>query len=312
MFFLPRKDWALIPAEPVNRRKIRLINPNSKLSTITMPELIQHMTFSRKALFMPTGLAVCAAAVPEDWHVELIDECTLDKGHVPKADVDIVGISAMTVAYLAQAVGQAVGANVLLLQIGAYYHDIGKVMNPNFFTENQFSGKNTHDDLVAEESSEIIINHVREGRMMARGTGLPDMVIDLINQHHGTQLVEYFFHEATKKESESGRSVSETEFRYPGPKPASKEAAILMLTDAVEGATRAMQEPTPNRIEDVVHKMAMKRLLDRQFDECDLTMRELHLLEESLVKSLCGMYHSRIAYPKANGSVRGKVGVGQA
>ena len=144
----------------------------------------------------------------------------------------------------------------------------------------------------------IILGHVKDGLELAREYKIPKILHQFIETHHGTTLVEFFYHEATKKGAEAGQTVAETEFRYPGPKPESKEAAIVMLADAVEGATRAMQEPTPSRIENVVHSMAMKRLMDGQFDNCDLTMRELHLIERSLIKSLCGMYHSRIAYPK--------------
>jgi putative nucleotidyltransferase with HDIG domain len=201
----------------------------------------------------------------------------------------------MTVAYLAQAVGQAVGANVLLLQIGAYYHDIGKVMNPNFFTENQFSGKNTHDDLVAEESSEIIINHVREGRMMARGTGLPDMVIGLINQHHGTQLVEYFFHKAAKASPEL--KPDQSDFRYPGPKPQTLEAAILMMVDTVEAASRSIEDPTREKLAKLVNLTIHKKLADGQFDECDMTTRHLGVIIKALVDALEASLHSRVKYP---------------
>ena len=144
----------------------------------------------------------------------------------------------------------------------------------------------------------IIIGHVKDGIELARQYKLPRVLHQFIETHHGTTLVEYFYHEAAKKEAEEGRTVTETEFRYPGPRPQTKESAIVMLTDAVESATRAMQDPTPSRIEDIVNTVAMRRLQDGQFDECDLTMRELRLIANSLVKSLCGMYHGRIAYPK--------------
>jgi putative nucleotidyltransferase with HDIG domain len=201
----------------------------------------------------------------------------------------------MTVAYLAQAVGQAVRANVLLLQIGAYYHDMGKVMNPNFFTENQFSGKNSHDDLVAEESSEIIINHVREGRMMAKAAGLPDVVVDLISQHHGTQLVEYFFHKAAKDAPDL--KPDQSDFRYPGPKPQTLEAAILMMVDTVEAASRSIEDPTREKLAKLVNLTIHKKLADGQFDECDMTTRHLGIIIKTLVDALEASLHSRVKYP---------------
>ena len=164
--------------------------------------------------------------------------------------------------------------------------------------ENQAELFNQHKELSPTMSRMIIVGHVKDGLELAREYRLPKILHQFIESHHGTTVVEYFFHEATKRETQNGRPLDETEFRYPGPKPSTKEAAIVMLADAVEGATRAMQEPTPARIENVVHNMAMKRLQDGQFDNCDLTMRELRLLAESLVKSLCAMYHGRITYPK--------------
>ena len=213
---------------------------------------------------------------------------------------------------MAESAAEAIGANGLLCRVGCYYHDIGKLNKPRYFVENQAKVLNQHKELSPTMSRMIIIGHVKDGLALAQEYKLPKVLHQFIEAHHGTTLVEYFFHEATKKEAEAGRSVVETEFRYPGPKPATKESAIVMVTDVVEGATRAMQEPTPNRIEDIVHKMAMKRLLDGQFDECDLTMKQLTTIEESLVKSLCGMYHSRISYPKTEKPGRKKNGAESA
>jgi len=202
------------------------------------------------------------------------------------------------IGMLSEAAAESINANGLLCRVGSYYHDVGKLMKPLYFVENQAENFNQHKELSPTMSRMIIIGHVKDGIELMKEYRIPKVLHQFTATHHGTTLVEYFYHEATKKEAENGRAVPETEFRYPGPKPASREAAIVMLADAVEGATRAMQEPTPSRIENVVHNMAMNRLQDGQFDNCDLTMRELHVLEESLVKSLCGMYHARIAYPK--------------
>jgi len=204
----------------------------------------------------------------------------------------------LQIGMLAEAAAETVNANGLLCRVGSYYHDVGKLSKPRYFVENQGERLSQHKELSPTMSRMIIIGHVKDGIELARQYKLPRVLHQFIETHHGTTLVEYFYHEATKKEAEEGRTVTETEFRYPGPRPQTKESAIVMLTDAVESATRAMQDPTPSRIEDIVNSIAMRRLQDRQFDQCDLTMRELRLIANSLVKSLCGMYHGRIAYPK--------------
>jgi putative nucleotidyltransferase with HDIG domain len=202
----------------------------------------------------------------------------------------------MTVAYLAQAVGEAIGANVLLLQIGAYYHDLGKVMNPNFFAENQFKENNPHEELAPEESTDIIVNHVKEGRMIGTGHHLPQPVIDLIVQHHGTQLVEYFYHRAVKN-SPTELRPNEADFRYPGPKPQTREAAVLMIVDTVEAASRTLDNPTRTHIATLVRKILDKKLSDGQFDQCDLTTRDMGIMVGALVDALEASLHSRVKYP---------------
>jgi cyclic-di-AMP phosphodiesterase PgpH len=187
----------------------------------------------------------------------------------------------------------------LLCRVGSYYHDVGKLLKPRYFVENQEEQFNQHKELSPTMSRMIIVGHVKDGLELLREYKIPQVLQQFTATHHGTTLVEYFYHEAAKKGSELGQKVAETEFRYPGPKPATLEAAIVMLADAVEGATRAMQDPTPGRIESLVHNIAMKRLQDGQLDQCDLTMKSLHIIEQSLIKSLCGMYHARVAYPKA-------------
>ncbi len=145
-------------------------------------------------------------------------------------------------------------------------------------------------------SKMIIIGHVKDGLELAREYKIPKVLHQFIETHHGTTVVEYFYQVAARHPSENGRSLDESDFRYPGPKPQTKETAIVMIGDGVESATRALPDPTPNRIETLVNNIIMKRLLDGQFDECDLTMRELRLIEARMVKTLCGMYHGRISY----------------
>ncbi len=205
---------------------------------------------------------------------------------------------------LAEAAANAIDANGLLTRVGCYYHDVGKINKPRYFVENQAELVNEHKELSPTMSRIIIFGHVKDGMELAREYRLPKVLRQFIATHHGTTLVKYFYHEAMKQAQQTGDPVNEMEFRYPGPKPETKEAAIVMLTDAVEGASRAMQDPTPSRIESIVHQLAMERLEDGQFDDCDLTMRELKKIESSLIKSLCGMYHTRIAYPKLEKPVR--------
>ena len=160
---------------------------------------------------------------------------------------------AMTVAYLAQSAGEAIGANILLLRIGAYYHDIGKMDNPGYFIENQFNGENPHDILEPQESTHIIVDHVRQGMKIAHNAGLPKVVVDLILQHHGTHLIEYFYTLATKTMPKF--AVREDDFRYPGPKPQSIEAAILMIADAAEAASRALKEPNRKNFQKMINEI---------------------------------------------------------
>jgi putative nucleotidyltransferase with HDIG domain len=205
----------------------------------------------------------------------------------------------INVASIAEAAAEAIGAKGLLVRVGAYFHDIGKMFKPGYFTENMGDSANRHETLVPAMSTLIIIAHVKDGADLARQHRLPPPIIDFIEQHHGTTLVEYFFHRANMQHAANPDTaeVEESSFRYPGPKPQTKEACVLMLADAVEGACRALVEPTPSRIEGVVHDIAMKRLLDGQFDESGLTLQELRIVQDSLVKSLTAVYHGRVKYP---------------
>jgi putative nucleotidyltransferase with HDIG domain len=204
----------------------------------------------------------------------------------------------LLIGSLAEAASEAIGANGLLARVGAYYHDIGKVNKPGYFIENQLGLGSRHEQLSPMMSQLVIVGHVKDGIEMAKEYRLPKVLWQFIETHHGTTLVEYFYNEAKKMQEEKG-AVSESEFRYAGPTPQTKETAIVMLCDAVEGAVRSLAEVTPMKIEVVVHNMAMRRLQDGQFDRCDMTFRELSMIEESISKSLTAQYHGRIAYPKA-------------
>jgi putative nucleotidyltransferase with HDIG domain len=205
----------------------------------------------------------------------------------------------LLVGALADAAAEAIGASGLLARAGAYYHDIGKINKPEYFVENQAGGmQNMHERLSPAMSHLIIVGHVKDGIEMAKEYGLPVSLHPFIPEHHGTCVVEYFFSAATRARKPDDPEISDEQFRYPGPKPQSRETALVMLCDGVEGAVRAMPEPTPNRIEDTVARITHKRMLDGQFDECDLTFRELEIIRSTLVKSLCSLYHARISYPR--------------
>jgi putative nucleotidyltransferase with HDIG domain len=203
----------------------------------------------------------------------------------------------LQVATLCESAAEAIGANSLLARVGAYYHDIGKIHKPQYFVENQVGGVNPHEKVSPAMSLLIIVGHVKNGVEMAREYKLPPAIQHFIESHHGTTLAEYFYHAARKDKTEE-ESPEEFEYRYPGPKPQTREAAILMICDAIESASRAMAEPTAARIEALVHTITSKRLMDGQFDQCDITLAELHQLEQAITKSLIAIYHGRIAYPE--------------
>ncbi len=204
----------------------------------------------------------------------------------------------ISVASIAEAAAKAVDANGLLCRVGSYFHDIGKMRKPEYFVENQMGAINKHEDLVPTMSTLVIIAHVKEGAEMARQHHLPKRVLDIIEQHHGTTLVEYFFNQAARMADEDSEP-QESCFRYPGPKPQTPEAAVVMLADASESASRALRDPGPARLESLVESIVQKRLTDGQLDDCSLTLKQLYIIKESIIKSLNAMYHARIKYPEA-------------
>jgi putative nucleotidyltransferase with HDIG domain len=213
----------------------------------------------------------------------------------------------LQVATIAEAAAESIGANSLLCRVASYYHDVGKINKADYFVENQFGGVNRHINLSPSVSLLIIIGHVKDGIELAKEYDLPTSIYPFIQQHHGTTLVEYFYHRACNQQQQQQQlcapgtpdapAISETQYRYPGPKPRTREAAVVMIADACESATRTLTEPNAPRIEQLVHELVMKRLLDGQFEECDVTMREIEQVERACVRILLGIYHGRIAYP---------------
>jgi hypothetical protein len=200
----------------------------------------------------------------------------------------------LQVANLAEAAANEIGANAMLVRVGALYHDIGKLGNPNYFTENQITNVNPHDDLKPIDSAKIIINHVIEGIEIARKNNLPDRVIDFIRSHHGTTLVFYFF----KKQQESGEEFDEAAFRYPGPIPFSKETAILMMADSVEAASKSLKNPSFMIIDEFVDRIIGGQMSANQFLNANITFREIETIKKIFKQKLTNIYHLRVEYPE--------------
>ncbi|MAO11570.1 MAG: phosphohydrolase [Flavobacteriaceae bacterium] len=200
----------------------------------------------------------------------------------------------LNVANLGEAAANEIGANSMLVRVGALYHDIGKMKNPTYFTENQVNSVNAHQELDPKESASIIIDHVINGIEIARKNNLPDRVIDFIRTHHGTSLVYYFY----KKEKEQDDDVDQEDFRYPGPIPFSKETAILMMADSVEAASKSLKEPTSSKIDTFVEKIIDGQMAQGQFLNANITFKEIQTIKKVLKKKLNNIYHLRVEYPE--------------
>jgi putative nucleotidyltransferase with HDIG domain len=197
---------------------------------------------------------------------------------------------------LAEEAAKSINANSLLARVGSYYHDIGKMLKPEYFVENQMGAKNKHEKLAPSMSALILEAHVKEGKELAEEHGLPDCIIEFITGHHGTSVMTYFYEK--EKQLKEEEEVNVDEYRYPGPKPTSKEVAIVMLADSVEAASRTLEEPTSARVRNLVKKISSAKFESGELEGCDLTLRELHLIEESFIRVLIGIFHKRIAYPE--------------
>lgn len=202
----------------------------------------------------------------------------------------------MMVANLAEAAAEVVGGNPVIARVGAYYHDIGKTKRPYFFGENQMGKENPHDKITPNLSTLIILSHTKDGLEMARENKIPKVIQDIIEQHHGTTLVKYFYYKL-KNSSDRPEEIKEEDFRYPGPIPSSKESGILMLADSVEASVRSIGEPTKGKIEEMVNNIINDKLNSRQLVNCDLTLKDIEIIRKSFLKTLDGIYHHRIEYP---------------
>ncbi|WP_284351769.1 HD family phosphohydrolase [Roseisolibacter agri] len=238
-----------------------------------------------------------------DTYLRLLEWSDLNRPLLQRLSLEAPGTYAHTIAManLAEAACNAIGANGLLARVGTYYHDIGKLERPQYFVENQAKGRNPHDKLKPSASAAIIRNHVREGLELADEIKLPKVLRAFITEHHGTGRIVYFYEKA--KERGDATSPNAAEFTYPGPTPQSAETAIVMLADGVEASARALQEPTPQKLRELVEHIVRMRIEQGQLRDAPLTLRQLEIVKDQFVRVLLGMHHARIEYPAASGGV---------
>jgi hypothetical protein len=235
--------------------------------------------------------------------IKLLELSNMDQPLLKELMVQAPGTyhHSVVISNMVEATAKAVHANPLLAKVSAYYHDIGKMKKPLYFIENQSGGENRHEKLAPSMSSLILISHVKDAVELAKEHKLGREIIDIIQQHHGTSLISYFYHKAQERQlSKSGKvtEIKEQDFRYPGPKPQTKEAGLVMLADMVEAASRSLVDPTPARIQGMVQKIINKVFSDGQLDACELTLKDLHEIAKGFNKTLSGIFHHRIEYPE--------------
>ena len=250
------------------------------------------------SLCLPILESVCGITTD----IKLLELSSLNAPILRRLAVEAPGTyhHSIIVGTLAEAGAEAIGANSLLVRVGAYYHDIGKLKTPEYYIENQIYISNKHENLSPSMSSLILASHVKDGLALADEIKLVPEVRDLIPQHHGTRLMKYFYEKARDAADGKDRQVNENDFRYPGPRPQRKEAAILMLADQVEAAARTLQEPNPSQIRGLIRRLIQVNIQERQFDECDITMKDLDKILRAFERVITGMHHHRIEYPGFN------------
>ncbi|GAG67388.1 unnamed protein product, partial [marine sediment metagenome] len=235
-------------------------------------------------------------------NIKLLELADLNQPGLRKLLIEAPGTyhHSILVGILSETAAEAIHANSLLTRVSAYYHDIGKIRKPLYFVENQQGLENKHDKLLPSMSSLIISAHVKDGLETAKQYHLGKNIQDIILQHHGTSCMNYFYRKAIELNAEGNQPVSDKDFRYPGPKPQTKEAGIVMLADAVEASSKTLSDPTPSRIQGMVQQIINNIFADGQLDECELTLKDLHLIADSFNRVLNGIFHSRIEYPESS------------
>lgn len=232
--------------------------------------------------------------------IKLLELANLDSPKMRELIVRAPGTyhHSIIVGTLAEAAAETINANPLLAKVSAYYHDIGKINKPLYFVENQIGGENKHEKLAPSMSSLILLSHVKDGVEIAKESKLGQPIIDIIQQHHGTSLINFFYQKAKDKENPELHPVDEKDYRYPGPKPQTKEAGLVLLADAVEAASKTIPDPSPSRIQGMVHRIINNIFVDGQLNECELTLKDLNEIAKSFNKILTGIFHQRIEYPE--------------
>lgn len=273
--------------------------------------------FTDLVIFVAINSVLLLLAYPALWIFERVFDITTDLTLLELSDTNRPILKELSlkapgtfnhvlqVANLAESAAAAIGANALLTRVGALYHDIGKMVKPEYFVENQRGGVNPHDGLKPRMSALIIASHVKEGIEMARKNRIPKQVEEFIPMHHGTTRIEYFYQRALSQRKEGDPPVQESEFRYPGPRPHSKETSILMLADGIEAASRALENPTHKRLEGLIEAIVEARREDGQLDETNLTFSEVNTIKKTMLSVLTGIYHVRVKYPEEDASVDG-------
>lgn len=257
--------------------------------------LLPNAILTPTAAFLLIGLFERAFDVTTD--ITLLELSDLNHPLLKELSVKAPGTfhHSIIVGNLAEAGAMAIGANALLARVGCYYHDIGKMLKPEYFVENQMGAMNKHENLSPSMSCLIVINHVKAGMELADKYNLPKAVKQFIPEHHGTSLISYFYHKAL--ETMDPKDINENDFRYPGPKPQSRETAIAMFADTVEAASRTLQNPTPQRIKSLIDNLVENKIKEDQLDECDITFRDVKLIKQAFLPILTGIHHPRIEYP---------------
>ena len=233
-------------------------------------------------------------------NIKLLELANLDRPILRELMVQAPGTyhHSVIVGAMVEAAAETIGANPLLAKVSAYYHDLGKMKKPLYFVENQFTGENKHEKLAPSMSGLILTSHVKDGVELASKHKLSPEIIDIIQQHHGTSLIAYFYQKAKNGRTEDQPEINIEDYRYPGPKPQTREAGLVMLADSVEAASRSLGEPTPSRVQGLVQKLINNIFSDGQLDECELTLKDLHNIAKSFNKILTGIFHRRISYPE--------------
>jgi cyclic-di-AMP phosphodiesterase PgpH len=274
-------------------------NTDFQWSVFAVRSLSAFLSGLFAAMLASVSLPVLESLFELTTDIRLLELSNLNKPILKRLALEAPGTyhHSIMVGTLGEAAAEAIGANPLLVRVGAYYHDIGKLRKPEYYVENQIYTGNKHETLSPNMSSLILASHVKDGLAMAEEIGLLSKVRGMIPQHHGTRLMTYFYQKAKDTVDDKHREVNEEDFRYPGPKPQTKEAAILMLADQVEAAARTLQDPTPGQIRSLIRRLIQSTIQDGQFDECDITLKELEIVAQTYERVITGMYHHRIEYP---------------